>query len=600
MPRQVATGESILPHMTANWFNKTLQQNKNSPPQGKRELRNHNEDLATFLPTDKCTTVERFCPVGVVGRTDEYGTRVSRTQFVALEALTPYNWIIAQATMTGNIPTQRCVYSGITWAKVTILDPNHKYVTLDDEQGISLVSSDSGRGQLLQVGAEYSLINIGNFYGATEEPTPEEDVPGSEVISECSGTCKYTSSSGVSWALTENNCSTTSTTTSSTTTSSTSTTTAINQNCNRTTSTSTTTSGIECNCVPPTFCPTEAGQCVITQCSSKDYLGFTCPETTTTTSTTSTTTGDCGSAPEPVGDCNVILGTSGDPCGDGCYCVYKNDTLCIAKLGTCVCDPYPEITPPCGTCTGTVTYICGTENKWIYYGGACSIGPIGCNVIDKSCGHSVPSGTCSTCGEILEVPCDWLVESTSSTTSTTTNLCTGPYKHCYSGCPTTTSTTTTTTDGTCSTKCLIGATEGLEWEIVNRAGCPEETCECYLPNYDPTQSCQVLKVTCAGTTTSTTTTTTSTTSTTTCVFGCPEGTSTCVGSPNSCTWAWNGTAWILTSSDCIEGGLCSQDETCLPPGTTPGDTTNTGCCCGGTTTTTTTTTSTTTTTTAAP
>lgn len=159
MTRRVTPGEPILPHMTAKWFNKTLQEPQQKPlPPGKEERR-HNETKATFVPTTEYPVAERFTAVAPVGRVDTYGNRVERAQYVNKEDLTKYNWIVTQLKMAAGYLTQDCVYSGITYAKVNIIDEDHKYVDLNLDT-LELESSDTGKGVLLDIGAEYSLISI--------------------------------------------------------------------------------------------------------------------------------------------------------------------------------------------------------------------------------------------------------------------------------------------------------------------------------------------------------------------------------------------------------------------------------------------------------
>src|SRR5690606_6467036 len=87
------------------------------------------------------------------------------------EALTKYNWIIPQLKMTEATPTQPCVYFGVTYANVLITDSSHHFVDLDEDTK-KLVSSNSGRGQILVGGGvsaepQIVIINKCNYVGAS-------------------------------------------------------------------------------------------------------------------------------------------------------------------------------------------------------------------------------------------------------------------------------------------------------------------------------------------------------------------------------------------------------------------------------------------------
>ena len=159
MTKRVTPGEPILPHLTARWFNKTLQDNPTPPSPRKEDRQHHNETKATFLPTEDCAKALRFTAVAPVGRVDTYGNRVERAQYVDKESLNKYNWIVTQLDMAEGYLTQNCVYSGLTYAKVNIIDAAHKYVDLNLDT-LELESSDVGKGALLDIGSEISLISI--------------------------------------------------------------------------------------------------------------------------------------------------------------------------------------------------------------------------------------------------------------------------------------------------------------------------------------------------------------------------------------------------------------------------------------------------------
>jgi len=178
MFKQVSPGQPILPALTAAWYNKSIKEPPKSPPPSRKDGRHHNEDMATFIPSEEYPVVERFCPVGIVEKTDTIGNYASRTQFVSLDNITPYNWVIAQATMKEGMLSQPCVYSGITWAKVEIRSESDRFVNLNTTT-LELESDAVGKGIILLPGDEYSLISIEGFHTTPALFfTPSGGIPG--------------------------------------------------------------------------------------------------------------------------------------------------------------------------------------------------------------------------------------------------------------------------------------------------------------------------------------------------------------------------------------------------------------------------------------
>lgn len=158
MARKVSPGEPIRPHMTASWFNSTL--NKPQVPKSPRptDLRLHNEDHAVFVPSVSYPTAERFTAVAPVSRVDtDYPTYTSRSINVDKDSLDKNNWLVTQEELSEDYTDGVIVYHGLTYAAVELLEDHHEYVDLD-ETTKELVSSNGGKGRILVRGATYSLI----------------------------------------------------------------------------------------------------------------------------------------------------------------------------------------------------------------------------------------------------------------------------------------------------------------------------------------------------------------------------------------------------------------------------------------------------------
>lgn len=629
MTRPVVPGEPILPHMTARWFNNTLKTPQVPPPPREKDLRHHNEDSATFVPSLVCTKAERFTAVAPLGRLDEYGNYVARAQFVDKEGLSKSNWIITQAEMAEGYRTQKCVYAGVTYAKVNILDANHKFVDLNLET-LELESSTSGKGLLLQAGGLYSFISIETYQDNSNTTTSTSTTTTS--IGDCPGTCKFEEVDG-GWVEVENNCNpTTSTTTTTTTSTSTSdsTTTYHNQDCKTSTSTSTTTTplpGTECRCVPPSFCPDVPDACVNIACSKAEGPPPCDPTSTTTTTTTTTSTSttpcDCdttttggenppgcdpGGGPPCTNNCTFVSNIFGQwvrtgfGCCSGCYCVAPDTppAECGTEvIGTCICPPVvpPE---PCGpaTCDGGGLYYCvpsfnaegGTwmRSTFLPCEGNC-LEP-GCSCVETN----IPTGDCTPCTTAYSscgIRCVDLPTTTTCSDTPPFIPDNSPCAHCYGGSSTTTSTTSTTTTDPCSRNCRI------QWNgsayINVSSNCPPP-CIC-LTNYGPPppgEECNIYTTPCVQappTTTSTTTSTTSTSTTTTeLLYLCCWNTTQCdTGGSGFCMAATRGADEVL-SQTCEDYGLytCGEypgptnaacETGCVGSTTTSTSTTTTGC-----------------------
>lgn len=161
MARKVSPGEKIIPHMTASWFNSTLNKPQVPKPPRPTDLRLHNEDHAVFVPSIDNPTADRFTPVAPLDKIDsDYPQEIVRAATVDVDSLTRENWVVTQQDVAEGYADTTVVYFGLTYAKVDIADSDHLYVDLDTST-LELVSSNSGKGLILIPGGTYSLIAIG-------------------------------------------------------------------------------------------------------------------------------------------------------------------------------------------------------------------------------------------------------------------------------------------------------------------------------------------------------------------------------------------------------------------------------------------------------
>jgi hypothetical protein len=163
--KPVAAGEPILPHLTAAWYNNTLRKKRNPPPRkgaggfslGPFEL------LCAF--DSPSSSVDRFNPVAVASVSNPI-----KKHCILTTNCNEYNWIIPQAKIVGK-RGGKCIVSGPTFANVTVLDTEHKYVTYDDYSN-TLVTANRGKASILigdTLGVKTIFINIGNLGGGDAE-----------------------------------------------------------------------------------------------------------------------------------------------------------------------------------------------------------------------------------------------------------------------------------------------------------------------------------------------------------------------------------------------------------------------------------------------
>ena len=131
MTRKVSPGEKILPHMTASWFNSTLNKPQVPKPPRPADLHLHNEDHAVFVPSGAHLTASKFTPVAPVDLVDDTDEYIVRAATVDVASLTKENWVVTQQDVDEDTLNTTVVYFGLTYADVNITDPYHKYVTLN-------------------------------------------------------------------------------------------------------------------------------------------------------------------------------------------------------------------------------------------------------------------------------------------------------------------------------------------------------------------------------------------------------------------------------------------------------------------------------------
>ena len=343
----------------------------------------------------------------------------------------------------------------------------------------------------------------------------------------CTGQCKWVwNDTDKEWDLDENSCDQDNsvTTTSTTpdpdclcvkpTTSTTSTTTTTSGGSTSTTTTTTgvnANNGLTCQCVYPSYCGTEDGECTWTDCTQGTIERKDCTGTTTTTPDLSscdcstTTTQDLGVGCS-IGCTWYYLPARGwikqsDGCDSSCPCPPPPENA--ATAGDCVqyttaCNPPVPTTPEPKFCIGDCRYYCNLDDEWVYSYSDCESQ----NVDRWKCAR--PTRNCS-CGEIAWVACASMEPTTTTTTTTTKDEC---LVYCETGTSTTQETTTTDELSCDDGHCIYASNGSLEWELqTDNCG----ACDCAAPIEDPQETCETIQVGCGGTTTTSTTTTTTTT-----------------------------------------------------------------------------------------
>lgn len=325
----------------------------------------------------------------------------------------------------------------------------------------------------------------------------------------------------------------------------------------------TTTTTPECDCLPPTFCPTAEGECTYTDCSREQPDPKTCPSTSTAPPTT--TTCDCGAedctpcqngcdwvgVPTQAGNWMWLLSNYG--CADSCPCARPtSDPTCATVHTDCVIPPptTPPPEPPChGMCKWTWVATLGQYYSW----------PWGCSGGNRcECQPPTEPGLCTTpeCCDVY-TPCVELAAATTGDPTSTTGDPTSP-SHCWYVCcgTTTTAHSTTTTPGSCAEGGCKWKSDvtGLLWEGPSDDTCPTQ-CPCVEPSEPPRDTCETRLSACDTTQPPTTTTAPPTTTT-----AAPTTTTTGHCDAGHCLYSCVDASWVLAGQTCWQYGCV-----CGPP-----------------------------------
>lgn len=171
--RKVSPGETILPRMTAQWFNHTIRP-VTKPLTSPQKITRDKDILACSYTGSE---VSQYDPVALLTTVNKIGT--------TSDARTEKNWVIAQKAL-GTDDSGVCVINGITWANVSIVQPYHEYVTIVDD---ILVSSCYGKAKLLVANdGTPSLISLGVGFPKTGLAKITTGIPAGNATTPGSGT----------------------------------------------------------------------------------------------------------------------------------------------------------------------------------------------------------------------------------------------------------------------------------------------------------------------------------------------------------------------------------------------------------------------------
>lgn len=182
--KPVQPGEPLKPAMTAEWYNQTIRPNAPPKPSSrKRGRERHSEDFCTYVPEEGYLSAERFTAVAPTQRIGEgYDAHTQRNFYVDKTSINKFNWVVCQQTMSEGAYTQKVVYSGPTYAKVTILDESHQYVDVDTCT-YELKSAPFGKGIILLAGSTYSWISIETLTATLVQFSLREDFESGVALS---------------------------------------------------------------------------------------------------------------------------------------------------------------------------------------------------------------------------------------------------------------------------------------------------------------------------------------------------------------------------------------------------------------------------------
>lgn len=174
MPIPVAKGDPILPRMTAQWFNSTLQNPQQRPPGNRTRVEEDYDHIKYKLDETGTTEVGWLEPVVITGTAIEPSGAAGHPAMARViakckkpasgVAFENDNWGISLSPVYAG-QTGDMVVSGVTWAKIERTDSGHRYVNID-VSSYTLKSRSSGPARILSFIAEsgtvgYGLIRLG-------------------------------------------------------------------------------------------------------------------------------------------------------------------------------------------------------------------------------------------------------------------------------------------------------------------------------------------------------------------------------------------------------------------------------------------------------
>lgn len=154
MPRTVTPGESILPHLTADTWNRL---NRRKPQLGQQvPPTEEHQNIVTGIYKG-AGNLNPWEAVGINAAYKAGNPTATNPRYT--DQITEYNWAITREALSPDKPCEAVVW-GVVRAYVTIIQSWHQYVTYLDG---GLVSANWGKGQLLvaSTDANPSLICIG-------------------------------------------------------------------------------------------------------------------------------------------------------------------------------------------------------------------------------------------------------------------------------------------------------------------------------------------------------------------------------------------------------------------------------------------------------